>query len=223
MKARTSVAFVLAGALGLGAASFAYAQMQGPQGIPPAPPFMQQQQPGPQGQMGMGQGMGQGMNQHMMGMGMGMGMHPGMGMMGGRKMDRMSKEDRAAFFDARIAAVHAGLRLTPDQEKMWPSVESAVRDMARTMSDLRDKRNAAGAPKDPIEGMRRMSEAQIARGEAMKKVADAAGPLYATLTDEQKARLPMLGHGGMRQRMGGWMREHGMNWGWGRGERENKL
>ena len=29
---------------------------------------------------------------------------------------RMSPEDRAAFADARIAAVHAGLKLTPDQE-----------------------------------------------------------------------------------------------------------
>jgi hypothetical protein len=27
---------------------------------------------------------------------------------------RMSPEDRAAFADARIAAVHAGLKLTPD-------------------------------------------------------------------------------------------------------------
>ena len=29
---------------------------------------------------------------------------------------RMSPEDRAAFADAKIAAVHAGLKLTPDQE-----------------------------------------------------------------------------------------------------------
>ncbi|HJZ21063.1 MAG TPA: hypothetical protein VJ226_08900, partial [Bradyrhizobium sp.] len=40
---------------------------------------------------------------------------------------RLSAEDRAAFADARIAAVHAGLKLTPDQEKLWPPVESAVR------------------------------------------------------------------------------------------------
>src|SRR4051794_14887582 len=30
---------------------------------------------------------------------------------------RMSAEDRAAFADARIAAIHAGLKLTADQEK----------------------------------------------------------------------------------------------------------
>ena len=42
---------------------------------------------------------------------------------------RINPEDRAAFVDARIAAVHAGLKLTADQEKLWPPVESAVRDL----------------------------------------------------------------------------------------------
>ena len=37
---------------------------------------------------------------------------------------RMNPEDRAAFVDARIAAVHAGLKLNADQEKLWPPVES---------------------------------------------------------------------------------------------------
>src|SRR3569832_478579 len=44
---------------------------------------------------------------------------------------RMSAEDRAAMADAKIAAVHAGLKLTDDQEKLWPPVESAVRDNAK--------------------------------------------------------------------------------------------
>ena len=33
--------------------------------------------------------------------------------------------------DARIAALKTGLKLTPDQEKLWPSVETALRDMAK--------------------------------------------------------------------------------------------
>ena len=48
---------------------------------------------------------------------------------------RLSPEDRAALLDARIAAVHAGLKLTPDQEKLWPPVEGAVRDFAKLRSD----------------------------------------------------------------------------------------
>ena len=48
---------------------------------------------------------------------------------------RMSPEDGAAFADARIAAVHAGLKLTADQEKLWPPVESAVRDLVKLRID----------------------------------------------------------------------------------------
>ena len=53
---------------------------------------------------------------------------------------RMSPEDRAAFADARIAAVHAGLKLTPDQEKLWPPVETAVRDFAKMRIDRANAR-----------------------------------------------------------------------------------
>ncbi|KTT15071.1 hypothetical protein SB14R_23945, partial [Pseudomonas oryzihabitans] len=48
---------------------------------------------------------------------------------------QMSQEDRAAFLDARIAAVHAGLKLTADQEKLWPPVEAAVRGFAKMRLD----------------------------------------------------------------------------------------
>ena len=43
---------------------------------------------------------------------------------------RPGAEDIAAFGDAGIAALHAGLKLTAEQEKLWPPVESALRDLA---------------------------------------------------------------------------------------------
>jgi hypothetical protein len=140
-------------------------------------------------------------------------------MLGGRlfeRMPRFSPEDRAAFFDARVAAIHAGLRLTPDQEKLWPALESAARDAMRTMTDERQKLRAAGPAANPVERLQRRAELLTLRGQSLKKVADAAQPLYASLTDEQKHRLPMLmhgGHHGWRERVGMWMRHHG----WGRG------
>src|SRR6266404_3167757 len=68
---------------------------------------------------------------------------------------RMTPEDRAAFVDARIAAVHAGLKLTADQEKLWPPVEVAVRDFAKLRIDRANARmNAqsgdAQKPDDPV-------------------------------------------------------------------------
>ena len=53
---------------------------------------------------------------------------------------RINPEDRAAFADARIAAVHAGLKLTPDQEKLWPPLEAAVRDFAKLRIDRANAR-----------------------------------------------------------------------------------
>ncbi len=53
---------------------------------------------------------------------------------------RFSDADRAAFLDARIAALHAGLVLTPAQEKLWPSVESALRETHKVIADQRAAR-----------------------------------------------------------------------------------
>src|SRR5690349_15732552 len=43
----------------------------------------------------------------------------------GDMMRRGSPGGRASMIDARIAAVKAGLRLTPDQDKLWPPLEQA--------------------------------------------------------------------------------------------------
>src|SRR5580658_2526939 len=64
---------------------------------------------------------------------------------------RMSPEDRAAMADARIAAVHAGLKLSADQEKLWPPVESAVRDLVKIRIDRAKARAAAEAAAKPDE------------------------------------------------------------------------
>jgi LTXXQ motif family protein len=117
---------------------------------------------------------------------------------------RMNPEDRAAFADARIAAVHAGLKLTPDQEKLWPPVESAVRDFAKMridranarMNSKQDDAQDAQKPADPVARLRARADNMAASAAAMKKIADAADPLYKTLDDGQKRRLAMLTHMG---------------------------
>jgi hypothetical protein len=138
-----------------------------------------------------------------MGMGMEMGM-PG-------PMRHMSAEDRAAFLDARIAAVKAGLKLTPDQDKLWPAVESAVRDGIAKMAELHRQPGEQGKPADPVARMRRLADMASARGDALHKIVDAAQPLYASLSDDQKRRLPLLMHGpngGRFAAMHERMREH---------------
>ncbi len=124
---------------------------------------------------------------------------------------RMNPEDRAAFADARIAAVHAGLKLTADQEKLWPPVEAAVKDLAKLRIDRANARmNAplddANKPNDPVARLRQLADNMATSAAAMKKIADAADPLYKTLDDGQKRRLALLTHMGRFGGGEGWRR-----------------
>jgi hypothetical protein len=136
---------------------------------------------------------------------------------------RFSATDRAAFVDARIAAVKAGLQLTPEQEKDWPPVEAAVRDFAKqriawadTRRAERDARRAdrdrAGpgdrqdqAGRDPVTRLRERADRMAESAAGLKRIADAADPLYKSLDDGQKRRLSVL------TRMEG---RHGHGHGW---------
>jgi hypothetical protein len=131
---------------------------------------------------------------------------------------RISPEDRAAFVDARIAAVHAGLKLTADQEKLWPPVESAVRDFAKLRIDranawMKAPDDAQDPQKldDPVARLRERADNMAASATAMKKIADAADPLYKTLDDGQKRRLAVLTHHGRFGGEGGWRRHRWMD------------
>ena len=57
---------------------------------------------------------------------------------------RPGAADIAAFGDARIAALHAGLKLTADQEKLWPPVEAALRDLAKQRSERHGRHHTVG-------------------------------------------------------------------------------
>jgi hypothetical protein len=115
---------------------------------------------------------------------------------------RLSLQDRTAFADARIAAVHAGLTLTPDQEKLWPPVEQAVRNFAKLRIDRANARMQGGqndahdqqpqTAADPVARLRSRAERMGETAAALKKIADAADPLYKTLDEGQKRRLMIL-------------------------------
>ena len=79
---------------------------------------------------------------------------PGMGMDGDHAAPhpRFSAADRAAFFDAHLAGLHAGLKLTPEQEKLWPPVEAALRAGAKSAEDRADAAHSAPIPPTPSPG-----------------------------------------------------------------------
>ena len=127
------------------------------------------------------------------------------------RWNALSPEDRAAFTDARLAALRTGLKLTPDQEKLWPPVEAAIRDLARQRDAQRAARRERGRMVDDAPGaLRGMADAASARGEALRKLADATTPLFATLDEGQKRRAMVLARplrpGGEGR---GWRHRHG--------------
>src|SRR5262249_15499342 len=126
---------------------------------------------------------------------------------------RPTAEDITAFGDARIAALHAGLKLSAEHERNGPAVESAMRDLAKQRSERCAARANADHPRDPIERLTLRADVMGQRAAALKKLADAAGPLYKSLDDSQKRRFVMLARLGARQEAGGFRGHHGFG-GW---------
>ena len=111
---------------------------------------------------------------------------------------QLSPEQAAAFTDARIAALKAGLKLTPAQEKNWSVLETALREIAKDRAaravEWREKAKEHHEKRDLIEGFRLGAKHLSARGAELEKIADAAKPLYDSLDDAQKHRFGVLLH-----------------------------
>ena len=85
--------------------------------------------------------------------------------------------------DAQIASIKTRLHLTPDQERMWPAVEAALRNMAyqgtQQAAARSPARNAQAAAVDP---------------EAVEGLKSAAVPLIMSFSSEQKEEVRSLAH-----------------------------
>jgi len=138
---------------------------------------------------------------------------------------RLSADDVSAFADARIAALKAGLELTPDQTKNWPAFEAALRNMVQLRIDRIKARQAAQQqdqtqpPASPFDRLAKRADAMSKRSVALKQIADAGAPLYQSLNDAQKARFTMLARI-LRPHQRGGERREGRNFdrdghGWG--------
>jgi len=117
---------------------------------------------------------------------------------------RLSAADQNTLTDMRVDLVKAALQLTPEQEKLWPAVESAIRSGAqdrkariakvRETVGKRADQNSIEVLKnrDPIAFLQRRSEALAQRSADLDKLAEAWQPLYKTLSPEQRQRMAAL-------------------------------
>lgn len=118
--------------------------------------------------------------------------------------DHLSASQLKALTDLRIDLVKGALQLTPEQTKLWPAVEEAIRNRATNrMARIQKIVETVGAKaddgplevlqnRDPIGFLNRRAEALAQRSADIKKLADAWQPLYATLKPEQKRRMGVL-------------------------------
>ena len=104
--------------------------------------------------------------------------------------------DRETMLDAKLAGMKAGLGLTADQEKLWSPFESAVKDADKSRMDAMGqmmRMRAQGESMSPIDHLDAMAD-RLSHGAAnIKKIADAAKPLYDSLDESQKHKFGMLG------------------------------
>lgn len=115
----------------------------------------------------------------------------------GTRRSQPTTEDMRAFQAARLAALRAGLTLTPEQEKLWPAFEQAMRDLQQLrlnrVTAMRDaRREGRTRATDPAERMRERATRMSEGGVVLKRLADATDPLYRSLDDAQKRRFAIL-------------------------------
>ena len=99
------------------------------------------------------------------------------------------------MLDAKLAGMKAGLQLNADQEKLWAPFETAVKDAAKSRMDDMQKMMEMrhGERMSPVDHLEFFAD-RLSKGAAdVKKIADAAKPLYDSLDDSQKHRFAMLG------------------------------
>ena len=131
----------------------------------------------------------------------------------------LSPEDRDALTDARVAALKAGLKLTPAQEKNWPTLEAAIRQNAKAraarFAEWLQKHKEHEGRRNALEALQERAKALQARSAQLTALAEAAKPLYDTLDDGQKLRFGLL--------LRGFGHRHG-HWGheghWGAGQKD---
>jgi len=82
---------------------------------------------------------------------------------------------------SKIAQAKASLRLTPEQEKHWPRVEVALRDVATRQNNV-EEASAGGF----VQKVKARAGEIMLNAASIKRLVSAAGPLIKSLNEDQK-------------------------------------
>jgi hypothetical protein len=101
---------------------------------------------------------------------------------------RRAEQPRQGFMlnDAQIASIKERLHLTPDQERMWPGVEAALRNIAYAKTRDAHKHGAPAGGEELASLSPESTEVQDLKSAAI--------PLIMSFSDEQKDEVRSLAH-----------------------------
>jgi acyl-coenzyme A synthetase/AMP-(fatty) acid ligase len=94
--------------------------------------------------------------------------------------------------EARIKDMHAKLNITAVQEAQWAKVADVMRDNAKKMDELNGARAANANTMNAVDDLKSYGEVVDAHADQIKKFAATFEPLYASLSDAQKAEADAL-------------------------------
>ncbi|MBI0539652.1 hypothetical protein D9599_29555 [Roseomonas sp. KE2513] len=101
-----------------------------------------------------------------------------------------TEADARAVLNGRLAAIRTVLELSPEQERLWPPVEMAIRDIVRGAGERRARGTSAAAPAHFLDVLNGIANAEETRARELRRFVSAAKPLADSLTEAQRRRVP---------------------------------
>jgi protein CpxP len=93
---------------------------------------------------------------------------------------------RDAAVEHHIADLHAKLKITPAEESKWKEVAETMRDNAKELDRVIDKRDASVKSATAMDNLNGYAEIAQAHANNVKKLAKAFSGLYSVMSDDQK-------------------------------------
>ena len=109
-----------------------------------------------------------------------------------------SDAKRDAAVEKHIEELHGSLKITAAQEAQWGEVANTMRQNAKEMDRVIDKRVATASSATAVDDLKAYGEIAQAHANGIKKLATSFSGLYSVMSDEQKktADAAFSHHGG---------------------------
>jgi hypothetical protein len=97
-----------------------------------------------------------------------------------------------ARVETHIKDMHAKLQISAAEEVQWTKVADVMRDNAKMMDELNRARAANAKTMNAVDDLKSYGDVVNAHADEIKKFAAAFEPLYASMSDSQKAAADAL-------------------------------